>query len=87
MKKEKAPKGEMTLRTELQHKEAEKKKKDFLDEYNEATKRLGEKYGIIMVPVINYTEFGALPVFALDKYNPDVMGKKPETDGRTDSND
>lgn len=86
MKKEKAPKSEMTLRTELQQKEADKKKKDFLDEYNEATKRLGEKYGIIMVPVINYTEFGALPVFALDKYNPDVMGKKPETDGRADSN-
>jgi len=83
----KKPKQETEIRQELAEKQQEKKKAAFLEEYNAHQKTLGEKYGLILVPILRYTEYGVLPAFAVDIYKPDDMDTKPKTNEGADSDD
>ena len=61
----------------------EKKKQEFLSEYESAVAPLIKKYNMVIVPVLRYTEVGIQPVFAVDIVH--EKQSEPETDGHADT--
>ena len=59
--------------------------KAFLDEYKVLIEPLNEKYGRRLVPIMNYTEQGAYPVFGIQKIIKQEVTVQPANEKREES--
>lgn len=65
---------------ELELEVAQQGDKRFLEEYKELVEPLNEKHGRRLVPIINYTQHGALPVYAIERI--EVIKPQPANEKR-----
>jgi hypothetical protein len=54
------------------------KRKEFLEEYAAMSNDLAKKHKMRLIPIINWTERGAFPVFAVENYVPAEDSQEPE---------
>ena len=76
--KKRAIKSPLDLRAEAEQIENKK----FLDEYKELIEPLNMKYFRRLVPIMNYTEQGAFPVFGIQKIIKEEVTVQPANEKR-----
>lgn len=57
--------------------------KKFLDELKEVLEPLNEKHGRRLIPIINRTQYGSFPVFAIERF--DTIKVQPANEKREES--
>ncbi len=56
--------------------------KAFLEEYKELIEPLNQKHGRRLIPIMNYTEQGALPVFGIQRFIREEVTVQPANEKR-----